>query len=62
MSKRISRIIACIMLVIGVVFFIVALNNPQFSWPWGNTITNCIYTLYLIVIAMLFVAPFKKKE
>lgn len=62
MSKRISRIIACIMLVIGVVFFIVALNNPQFSWPWGNTITNGIYMLYLVVIVMLFVVPFKKKK
>mgnify|MGYP003254158407 CR=1 FL=1 len=62
MSKRISRIIVRIMLVIGVVFFIVALNNPQFSWPWGNTITNCIYMTYLIAMVMLFVAPFKKKK
>ena len=62
MSKRISRIIVRIMLVIGVVFFIVALNNPQFSWPWGNTITNCIYMAYLIAMVMLFVAPFKKKK
>lgn len=62
MSKRGSRIIACILLVIGVIFFIIALNNPQFSWPWGNTITNRIYMVCLIVVVILFVAPFKKKK
>ena len=62
MGKRGSRIIACILLVIGVIFFIIALNNPQFSWSWGNTITNRIYMVYLIVVVILFVAPFKKKK
>lgn len=62
MSKRGSRIIACIMLVIGVIFFIIALNNPQFSWPWSNTISNCVYVVYLIVMVILFIAPFEKKN
>lgn len=35
MNKRKSRIIAFAMLVIGVCFIAVALNNPQLSWPWS---------------------------
>lgn len=56
MSKRILRIVACTMLVIGAIFFIVALNNPQLSWPWSNTIAYSIYVAYLIVMVVLFVA------
>lgn len=62
MSKRVLRIVACAMLVIGMIFFIVALNNPQLSWPWSNTITYSIYVAYLIVMVVLFVVAFKKKK
>lgn len=62
MSKRILKIVACTMLMIGVIFFIVALNNPQLSWPWNNAITYSIYAVYLIVMVVLFVVAFRKKK
>ncbi len=62
MSKRISRFIACTMLVIGVVFLAIALNNPQLNWPWNNIITRLLYFAYLVVMVVLFIAPFKKKK
>ena len=61
MSKKMSRVIACFMLVIGIAFVIVALNNPQLSWPWSNTISFTIYFTYIFLTVFLFVAPFKKK-
>ena len=61
MSRKMSRVIACLMLVIGIAFVIVALNNPQLSWPWSNTISWTIYLTYIILMIVLFIAPFKKK-
>lgn len=62
MNKKISRIIAGIMFVTGVVFIAVALNNPQLSWPWSNTITYTIYLVYFVVMLVLLIAPLKKKK
>ena len=61
MSRKMSRVIACLMLVIGIAFVVVALNNPQLSWPWSNTISWTIYLTYIILMIVLFIAPFKKK-
>ena len=61
MTKKYSRIIAAIMLVIAIVFIFIALNNPQASFPWSNTITYILYGLYVVIIVALFIAPFKKK-
>ena len=62
MSKKVSRAIACILLVIGIAFIIFALNNPQLSWPWSNAISYSMYLAYFILMVVLFIAPFKKKE
>ena len=61
MTKKYSRIIAVIMLVIAVIFIFVALNNPQASFPWSNTITYILYGLYVVIMVALFIAPYKKK-
>ena len=61
MTKKYSRIIAVIMLVIAVIFIFVALNNPQASFPWSNTITYIFYGIYVVIMVVLFIAPFKKK-
>lgn len=62
MTKKHSRIIAVIMLVIAVIFIGIALNNPQASFPWSNTITYILYGIYIIVMIVLFVAPFNKSK
>ena len=61
MSKKISRIIATIMLILAVAYVVFALCHPQMSFPWSNGITYTLYGLYIILVAILFVAPFKRK-
>ncbi len=61
MTKRISRTIAVIMLIIAAAFVIFALNNPQAGFPWSNTVTYTIYAVYLTLTVVLFIAPFKRK-
>ena len=60
MNKKISRIIGSIMLVIAIAFVVFALNHPEMSFPWSNTITWVLYGLYAIVTVVLLVAPTKK--
>lgn len=60
MSKKISRIFAAIMLITAVLFIFIALNNPQASFPWSNTITYIFYGLYAMVLIVLFAAPFQR--
>lgn len=62
MTKKTSRIVAVIMLIIAIIFFVVALNNPQASFPWNNIITYILYGTYIIIMIILFIAPFKGKK
>ena len=50
MTKKSSRIVAVIMLIIAIIFFVVALNNPQASFPWSNIITYILYGIYVIIM------------
>ena len=62
MSKKYLRIIAAIMLIVAIIFFIITLNNPQASLPWSNTITYTLYGIYVVTMIVLFIAPFKRKK
>ena len=61
MKKSISRIIGVIMLIVAIVFIVFALNHPEMSFPWNNTITWLLYGLYILVTVMLLIAPKTKK-
>ena len=61
MKKSISRIIGVIMLIVALVFIVFALNHPEMSFPWNNTITWLLYGLYVLVTVVLFIAPKMKK-
>ena len=52
MKKSISRIIGVIMLIVAFVFIMFALNHPEMSFPWNNTITWLLYGLYILVTVM----------
>jgi len=58
-NKKISRIIGMIMLVVAIIFLVFALNNPQASWNWNNTITYTLYIIYLVVMIFLLISPLK---
>ena len=61
MNKKTSRIIGLIMVVIAIAFVVFALNPPEMSFPWSNTITWVLYGVYAIVTVILLIAPTKKK-
>ena len=61
MKKSISRIIGVIMLIIAIVFIMFALNHPEKSFPWKNTITCLLYGVYFLVTVVLLIAPKMKK-
>lgn len=61
MKKSVSRIIGLVMSVIAIAFVVFALNHPEMSFPWSNTVTWVLYGLYAIVTVMLLIAPTKKK-
>ncbi|TGX96524.1 hypothetical protein E5357_15810 [Hominisplanchenecus murintestinalis] len=58
--KKKSRIIASIMLIVAIAFFVFAVTHPTASFPWSNTITYFIYAVYMVIMVLLFVAPHKK--
>lgn len=48
MNKSISRIIGVIMLIVAFVFIMFALNHPEKSFPWNNTIRGyCMVYIFL---------------
>ena len=61
MKKRISRIIGLTMLIIAIVFIMFALNHPEKSFPWSNTITWLLYGVSFLVTVVLLIAPKIKK-
>ncbi|RHS76102.1 hypothetical protein DW790_15250 [Firmicutes bacterium AM31-12AC] len=38
-----------------------ALNHPEKSFPWNNTITWLLYGVYFLVTVVLLIAPKMKK-
>ena len=61
MKKNVSRIVGLVMMVIAISFVVFALNHPEMSFPWSNTITWALYGLYVLLTAVLLIAPAKKK-
>ena len=61
-SRTISRIIASIMLMIAIAFFVYAVTHPTGSFPWSLEVTYFVYSVYLLTMVLLFVAPFKKRK
>ena len=61
MKKSTSRIVGLVMLIIAVAFIVFALNHPEMSFSWNNTITWLLYGLYILVTVVLFIAPKMKK-
>ena len=61
MKKSILRISGLIMLIIAIVFIMYALNHPEMSFPWNNTITWLLYGVYFLVTVVLLIAPKMKK-
>ena len=61
MKRVYSRIIGVIMLLVAIVFIMFALNHPEKSFPWSNTITWLLYAVYLLETMVLIIDPKMKK-
>lgn len=48
-------------IIVAFVFIMFALNHPEKSFPWNNTITWLLYGVYFLVAVVLLIAPKIKK-
>ena len=63
MSKSKSYLTASIiLLLIAILFIVFALNNPQMSFPWSNSITYIIYAAYTIITLCMFGLAIKHRK
>ncbi len=62
MTKKLSRTIAALMLVVAIIFAVYALNHPEAGFTWDQLFTFVLYAAYLLVMLVLFIAPFKQKK
>ena len=44
----------CLMVIIAIAFVAFALNHPEASFPWSNTVTYSLYLVYLILTVLMF--------
>ena len=50
------------MLIFAVAFVLYALNHPEASFSWNRYMISLgLYIIYLVVMIVLFIAPFKKQ-
>ena len=61
LNKKLVCTIGVLLLIIAVIFIMFALNHPEMSFPWNNTITWLLYGLYVLVTVVLLIAPKMKK-
>lgn len=60
MTKKRARILATIMALGLIAFVAYAAEHPTASFPWGNSITYNLYRIYIVVMVVLFIAPFRR--
>ena len=61
MTKKTSRKLGLLLLVLAVCFVVYALGHPECSFPWSSSITYTIYLVYLLLTVAFLWAPFGKK-
>lgn len=59
-KKRTFLIIGIVMILAAIAFINYALNNPQGSFPWDNSITYGIYLIYIVVTISFIVKGIRK--
>lgn len=53
-KEKLFLLIGILMLLIAMIFILVALNHPEMSFPWSNTVTYIIYGIYVIIMILMF--------
>lgn len=60
MKKKVFSGLSIAMLLFAVGFVVYALNNPQASFPWSNTVSYVIYIIYLAIMIAFFTLSRKR--
>lgn len=60
MKSKIFLIMGIVLTIIMIVFVIFALQHPEMSFRWGNTITYLFYLVYIVVTITMYVLYFKR--
>lgn len=50
-----------VLIVIAIAFILYAVNNPQASFPWSNSVTYAIYIAYALLTGLVWRMAFKHK-
>ena len=61
MKKNIYGVVSLILVIGAIIFIVFALNNPQFSFPFSNTITYLIYITYIVLTIVMTILYLKTK-
>lgn len=51
MTKKTSRKLGLLLLVLAVCFVVYALGHPTGNFPWSNSVTYGVYLVYILVTA-----------
>lgn len=62
MSKKTSRTIALIMFIIGIIFVVIIVKNPNLPIPLSYNTSLIISNAYIITMIVLLIAPFRTKK
>lgn len=62
-KSNVFMFISLLMMVIAAIFFVFALNHPEMSFKWPNSITYIIYAVYFAIVVAMFILSiiFRKK-
>lgn len=59
MTKKKSRSVGIVMIMIAIVFICYALGHPESAFPWSNTVTYVLYGAYFLITIVALIAPFQ---
>ncbi|PKK40572.1 hypothetical protein ABB02_00105 [Clostridiaceae bacterium JG1575] len=61
-KSKLYLALGCAMVAIALVFLAYALQHPEQSFPWSNSITYGLYIVYLLVTVFVFFLWIKSKR
>jgi uncharacterized membrane protein len=63
-KSKVFLLIGIVLFLVMIIFVIYALNHPEASWPWDNSITYLFYLFYFIITISMFILSivFKKSQ
>ena len=61
-KSKLFLLLGNLLVIIAILFIAFALNHPEMSFPWPNTITYTLYGMYAITTITVFILFFISKK